>query len=47
MVTNNYVLLKDGRKIFCKLPILATNSGPLDLLKKYGEQHKNKNLWTK
>ena len=34
MVTSNYVLLKDGRKIFCKLPILATNSGPLDLLKK-------------
>ena len=33
MVTSNYVLLKDGRKIFCKLPILATNSGPLDLLK--------------
>mgnify|MGYP000026190325 FL=1 len=34
IVTSNYVLLKDGRKIFCKLPILATNSGPLDLLKK-------------
>ena len=34
MVTSNYVLLKDGRKIFCKLPILATNSGPLDLLRK-------------
>ena len=28
------MLLKDGRKIFCKFPILATNSGPLDLLKK-------------
>ena len=34
IVTSNYVLLKDGRKIFCKLPILATNSGPLDLLRK-------------
>ena len=34
MVTSNYVLLKDGRKIYCRLPILATNSGPLDLLRK-------------
>ena len=34
VVTSNYVLLKDGRKVFCKLPILATNSGPLGLLKK-------------
>ena len=34
IVTSNYILLKDGRKIFCKLPILATNSSPLSLLKK-------------
>ena len=26
---------------------LIKNKRPLDLLKKYGEQHKNKNLWTK
>ena len=33
-VTNEYVSLKNGEKIFGKLPILATNSGPVDLLKK-------------
>ena len=26
---------------------LIESKKPLELLKKYGEQHKNKNLWTK
>ena len=33
-VTDAYVILKNGEKIFGKLPILATSNGPLDLLKK-------------
>ena len=33
-VTKNYVFVKSGEKIFCKLPILATSGAPLELLKR-------------
>ncbi len=39
--------LQDGASFVVLGRELIESKKPLDLLKKYGEQHKNKNLWTK
>ena len=39
--------LQDGASFVVIGRELIESIKPLDLLKKYGEQHKNKNLWTK
>ena len=39
--------LQDGASFVVIGRELIESKKPLDLLKKYGEQHKNKNLWTK
>ena len=39
--------LQDGANFVVIGRELIETKTPLDLLKKYGEQHKNKNLWTK
>ena len=33
-ITKNYISLRNGSKIKCPFPVLATNAGPLELLKK-------------
>ena len=39
--------LQDGASFVVIGRELIESKRPLDLFKKYGEQHKNKNLWTK
>ena len=46
-VTFAHNALKDGASFVVIGRELIESKKPLDLLKKYGEQHKNKNLWTK
>ena len=46
-VTFAHNALQDGASFVVIGRELIKNKKPLDLLKKYGEQHKNKNLWTK
>ena len=46
-VTFAHNALQDGASFVVIGRELIESKRPLDLLKKYGEQHKNKNLWTK
>ncbi len=46
-VTFVHNALQDGASFVVIGRELIESKKPLDLLKKYGEQHKNKNLWTK
>ena len=46
-VTFAHNALQDGASFVVIGRELIESKKPLDLLKKYGEQHKNKNLWTK
>ncbi len=46
-VTFAHNALQDGANFVVIGRELIETKSPLDLLKKYGEQHKNKNLWTK
>ena len=46
-VTFAHNALQDGANFVVIGRELIETKTPLDLLKKYGEQHKNKNLWTK
>ena len=46
-VTFAHNALQDGASFVVIGRELIENKKPLELLKKYGEQHKNKNLWTK
>ncbi len=46
-VTFAHNALKDGASFVVIGRELIESKRPLNLLKKYGEQHKNKNLWTK
>ena len=46
-VTFVHNALKNGASFVVIGRELIGSKKPLDLLKKYGEQHKNKNLWTK
>ena len=46
-VTFVHNALQDGASFVVIGRELIESKRPLDLLKKYGEQHKNKNLWTK
>ena len=46
-VTFVHNALQDGANFVVIGRELIESKKPLDLLKKYGEQHKNKNLWTK
>ena len=46
-VTFVHNTLQDGASFVVIGRELIGSKKPLDLLKKYGEQHKNKNLWTK
>ena len=46
-VTIAHNALQDGASFVVIGRELIESKKPLDLLKKYGEQHKNKNLWTK
>ena len=46
-VTFAHNALQDGASFVVIGRELIESNKPLDLLKKYGEQHKNKNLWTK
>ena len=39
--------LQDGASVRVIGRELINTKKPLDLLKKYGKEHKNKNLWTK
>ena len=46
-VTFAHNALQDGASFVVIGRELIESKKPIDLLKKYGEQHKNKNLWTK
>ena len=46
-VTFAHNALQDGASFVVIGRELIESKKPLDLIKKYGEQHKNKNLWTK
>jgi orotidine-5'-phosphate decarboxylase len=46
-VTFAHNALQDGASFVVIGRELIENKKPLELLKKYGEQYKNKNLWTK
>ena len=46
-VTFAHNALQDGASFVVIGRELIESKKPLDLLKKYGEQYKNKNLWTK
>ena len=46
-VTFAHNAIEDGASFVVIGRELIESKRPLDLLKKYGEQHKNKNLWTK
>ena len=46
-VTFAHNALQDGASFVVIGRELIESKRPLDLFKKYGEQHKNKNLWTK
>ena len=46
-VTFVHNALQDGASFVVIGRELIESKKPLDLLKRYGEQHKNKNLWTK
>ncbi len=46
-VTFIHNALQDGASFVVVGRELIESKRPIDLLKKYAEQHKNKNLWTK